>query len=117
MPVMGGTGCWVDVFELPLFRGRRRRLYGPTDFVALRSRSSEWGITISSAIVGPGAYVRFFRSSEPHTAALWMRPDHSFQDLAAKGAGDDVDSLSIIEDSPKPGDRGYQQFPSTHAQS
>jgi hypothetical protein len=110
MSLMSKTGCWVDVFELPLFRGRRRRLYGPTEFVSLRSRTSQWGISISSVIVGPEAHVRLFRSSEAQSAALWMQPGHAYQDLSNWGIGEDVDSLSILDDAPQPGDGGYERF-------
>lgn len=116
MQAMGGTGCWVDVFELPLFRGKRRRLFGPARFVALRTASTDWGISIHSVIVGPGAHLRFFRSSDPRSAALWMEPEHSFQDLAARGIGEEVDSMAILDAPPKPGDPGYQSFSSSRAQ-
>lgn len=116
MLATGGTACWVDVFELPLFRGRRRRLFGPARFVAIRTAGTDWGIAISSVIVGPGAYLRFFRSADPRSAAFWMEPEHSFQDLHARGVGADVDSIAILEAPPAPGDPGYESFISMRAQ-
>ena len=36
-------GCWVDLFEGPLFSGRSLRLFGPADFVNLWVGHEEWG--------------------------------------------------------------------------
>jgi hypothetical protein len=104
------TDCWIDVFELSQFRGRRRRLYGPGQFVSLRSRSADWGASIDSLIVGPKAYVRLFRSSHPHTAVHWLSPRQAVGDVLKLNIHDDVDSVQILDRTPTRTDPGYDAF-------
>jgi hypothetical protein len=101
------TECWVDAFELSRYRGRRRRLYGPAHYISLRSRSHAWGASIDSLIVGPGAYIRLYRSADPQATALWIAPGQTIEDIVEQHVGDDVDSLQILDHPPIPGDPGY----------
>ena len=89
------NGCWVDVFEMSHYRGRRRRFFGPANFAALRSRQPGWGISIDSVIVGPGAFVRFYSSKDPGNPGLWLEAQQGVEDLIAHRIGDDLDSLQI----------------------
>lgn len=104
------TGCWVDVFELSRFRGRRRRLFGPSDFRSLRNQAGLWGVGIDSIIVGPAAYLRLYRSNEPTSAALWMTPKQLAEDLIALQIDDEVDSLSLHKHPPQPGEAGIEHL-------
>jgi hypothetical protein len=102
-------GCWIDIFELSHYRGRRRRLFGPSAFHSLRCRLPAWGISMDSAIIGPGAYVRLFPSADPHLTSLWLVPDQRVGDMLER-IPDEVDSIQILPEPPKPGESGYEHF-------
>lgn len=99
----------MDVFELSRHRGTRRRLFGPGQFQAVRSRSVAWGISIDSLTVGPQAYVRLFRSKHPEEA-LWLLPGQVVADLIEVKIGDEMDSLSIHDRAPRSGDPGFESY-------
>jgi hypothetical protein len=101
--------CWIDIFELSHYRGRRRRLFGPMLLHSLRCRLPAWGVSMDSAITGPEAYVRFFSAAEPNRTALWLLPRQLIGDLVQRVA-DSVDSLHILDAPPAPGDVGYDLF-------
>jgi len=95
-PSAGGRGCWVDLFELSHFRGRRRRVFGPTELRSIRSRFAAWGIGIDSLIVGPSAQVQMYAAQDAAAKATSFAPRAQIADLLALGIGDDVDSLRIL---------------------
>jgi hypothetical protein len=103
-------GCWIDIFELSHYRGRRRRLFGPSRFHAVRCRLPAWGISIDSVILGPDAFVRLFASSDPHRSVVWLMPRQSVGDVVERGITDLVDSLDITHAPPAPGEAGYEQY-------
>jgi hypothetical protein len=95
-PSAGRSGCWVDLFELSHFRGRRRRLFGPTDLRSIRSRFAAWGIGIDSLIVGPAAQVQMYAAQDAAAKATSFAPRAQIADLLPLGIGDDVDSVRIV---------------------
>jgi hypothetical protein len=102
-------GCWVDVFELTRFRGRRRRLFGPARFPSVRGRFPASGVSIESLQIGPGAFVRFFRSqpadNTPETV-LWLGPDSMVKNILQLKLDADVDSIEVLPSPPAPDDAG-----------
>jgi hypothetical protein len=110
MNVKPVKGCWVDSFELSHFRGRRRRLFGPSDYPALRSRSTAWGISIDSLIVGPSAYVRLYRQEAKEDTALWLLPRQLVDDVITVKIDERIDSLQIRDTAPVQGEVGYELF-------
>jgi hypothetical protein len=103
-------GCWIDAFELSHYRGRRRRLFGPSAYPSIRSRNAVWGISIDSLIVGPQAYVRLYNQDDPKTTLLWLIPWQSIGDVVDLRIDDSTDSLEILQQSPKPGQVGYENY-------
>lgn len=101
---------WVDLYELTRFRGRRRRVYGPERFVAVRSRSADWGISIDSLKVGAAAYVCIYQSSDPEKICNWLFPGDSVADLDELKIDDHFDSLAIVDCPPEQGQPGYKAF-------
>jgi hypothetical protein len=57
-------GCWVDVYEGPVFGGRGRRIAGP----ATLDHPLDFGLTPRSLIVGPEALV--FVGQQPNRKRL-----------------------------------------------
>lgn len=110
MKINESHGVWVDVFELSRFRGKRRRLFGPARFSAVRSRAADWGICIDSLLVGPQAYVRLFCSKDTDGHGLWLLPMQGVEDLVEFRAGDELDSVIIQDRPPERGEKGYAGF-------
>ena len=113
IPPTPGTateGGWVDLFELSRYRGRRRRVFGPVRWIAMRSREPGWGVSIDSLIVGPAAWLRLFSSKEPERGGKWFAPREAVQDLLDLRVGDDLDSLAVLNGPPSAGDSGYEAF-------
>ena len=102
--------CWIDVFELSRYRGRRRRIFGPAHFVAIRSRAAAWGIGLDSIVVGSEAYVRLYDSLEPTQTALWILPRQHIEDLMEFQVTDEVDSIQLRDRAPIEGEPGYDAF-------
>jgi hypothetical protein len=103
-------GCWVDIFELSRFRGRRRRLVGPARHESLRSRSNDWGIVIDSLIAGPGAFVRLYSHKKPNFENTWLLPGQSIGDAVQQGLSDELDSIQILVRPPEPKQPGYEFY-------
>jgi hypothetical protein len=95
-PSAGGRGCWVDLFELSHFRGRRRRVFGPTELRSIRSRFAAWGIGIDSLIVGPSAQVQMYSAQDIDPPAKVFMPNQVVEDLVALGVGDEWDSIRVL---------------------
>jgi hypothetical protein len=103
-------GCWIDVFEHSGFKGRHRRLFGPGGVVSLRSSdSAPPGIRIASLIVGQGAHVRLYNSTNPENCR-WFVPQQGVQDLREARVGEELDSIQIRDTPPRQGEPGYQAF-------
>ena len=103
-------GCWLDVFELSHFRGRRRRLLGPNQFNSIRSRSATWGISIDSMLVGPNAYIRMFSAADVDSTLLWLFPRQLIEDVINLRVDDSADSVQILAVPPVQGERGYEAY-------
>lgn len=109
MKVPQRPDIWVDLFELSRFRGKRRRLYGPSQFRSVRSRSAEWGVSIDSIVIGPGCHVWLFRAEQGDGEGAWLFPGEVVED-AAHRINDEIDSLAILDSPPKPSDPGYHSY-------
>jgi hypothetical protein len=103
-------GVWVDVYELSRYRGTRRRLFGPSQLTAVRSRAREWGIGIDSLVLGPKAYVRFFQAGETNGQCIWLFPEQGIPDVVELQVEDAIDSISILDRPPRRGEPGYTAF-------
>jgi hypothetical protein len=110
MTVSNAQDCWIEVFELSHYRGRRRRLFGPNRFASIRSRDASWGISIDSIVVGPDTYVRFYSNADPNATITWLLPRQALGDLATLRIDDSVDSLEIFKSPPNPGEVGYEAY-------
>jgi hypothetical protein len=110
MTVSIAQDCWIEVFELSHYRGRRRRLFGPSHFASIRSRDAAWGISIDSIVVGPEAHVRLYSNADPNATVMWLLPRQAFGDLVNLRIEDSVDSLEIFKSPPDPGDVGYETY-------
>ncbi|HMB96714.1 MAG TPA: hypothetical protein VKK61_11795 [Tepidisphaeraceae bacterium] len=102
--------CWIDIFELSHYRGRRRRLFGPNCFPEIRSHTASWGINIDSLIVGPEAYVRFHNDADPINTILWLLPRQVVGDIVDLRIDDAVDSIQIFSKPPQQGELGYAAY-------
>jgi hypothetical protein len=90
------AGCWIDVYELTQFGGRRRRLFGPANHQSLRSSDDRWGIPINSIVAGPNAHVRIYASGD--SKGVWhLSPGQSLDDLTSFGVDSTIDSLTISD--------------------
>jgi hypothetical protein len=98
---VAAVGCWVDLFEQANFRGKMRRLFGPSAYLRLRSSPGNWGIPIRSVIAGPGAFVQFYTHGHAEPG-LWLEPGSRVDDLHAVAGTDAADSLKLIDHGPDP---------------
>jgi hypothetical protein len=98
------------LFELSRYRGRRRRVFGPANFPAVRSREPVWGTSVDSIVVGPAAFVRLYRSTDPANPGVWLLPQQIVEDLLAQQIGDELDSVQIDARPPGEGVAGYSAF-------
>jgi len=110
MTVAKEQNCWIEVFELSHYRGRRRRLFGPNRFVSIRSRTADWGISIDSIVVGPETHVRLYSNTNPNITLLWLLPRQAFGDLATLRIDDSADSLDICKSPPVAGEVGFEDY-------
>lgn len=99
----------MDLYELTHYRGKRRRLFGPTAYRSVRSRSVDWGISIDSLVIGPGCHVWLFRAGSQDGEGAWLLPGDKVED-AAHLIDDSVDSMWILEAPPKQSDPGYESY-------
>lgn len=104
------NGCWVDVFDNEKFQGQMRRLYGPADFAGLRIREKDWGESIKSINVGPGAYVQCYRSDDFDGSIFWMLPNQSIESAAELDIPERIDSMRIYDRPPFAHERGYAAY-------
>jgi len=59
----GTTGCWVDLFGEPNFKGIQTRISGPTELPNLRNiHDIDWNDVIDSLEVGPEAEVEVYKN-------------------------------------------------------
>lgn len=86
-------GCWVDVYELPWFRGRLRRLRGPGRIDDPQGNGASPG----SLIVGPAAAVAVLDARR--TGAL--RPRQIVPDLARARLAGKLKTFQIVWASSK----------------
>src|SRR5262245_58264972 len=103
-------GCWVDLFELTQFRGRRRRLYGPADYPRLRSGGTSWGIQIESLIIGPAAHVLLYDMDDFENSVTWFVPGKSVPDVIQFNVASGINSIRIVCDPPTPDESSYASY-------
>ena len=103
-------GCWLDLFELPHFRGRRLRLFGPANFVDLRVGTEEWGDQAQSLIAGPGAYVQCFLELNFESSVVWVVPNQWVSDVSDLPTREELDSICLFDRPPFESERGYDAY-------
>jgi len=108
-------GCWVDLFEGPLFSGRSLRLFGPADFVNLWVGHEEWGDEARSIAVGPCAYVLCFEELNFKASAVWLAPNERVANVADLPTLEELDSLRLFDRPPFATEPGYDAYARRHA--
>jgi hypothetical protein len=104
------NGCWIDVFDGEAFTGNMRRLHGPAEFIGLRIREKDWGEAISSANVGPGAYVQCFDQRDFVDTVAWLLPNQSAESLSTLDLPSTVDSIRLYDRPPFAHEAGYAAY-------
>jgi hypothetical protein len=95
------VGCWVDLFEGTEFKGKMRRLFGPSAYMRLRNSARNWGIPIRSVVAGPGAFVHFYVHGRADSG-VWLEPGSRIADLDALAGANAADSLRLVDREPGP---------------
>jgi len=101
-PTVAAVGCWVDLFEGTNYRGKMRRLFGPSAYMRLRNSAHNWGIPIRSVVTGPGAFVYFYVYGSADSG-VWVVPGSRIADLDVLRGAAAADSLKLIDRDPDPG--------------
>ncbi len=104
------SGCWVDLFDGPDFRGNSCRLHGPADFVGLRVREKNWGEHVDSLAVGPTAYVECFRSGDFDDTVLWFLPGQTLANVSDLECSPGIDTFRVSDRPPFAYERGYAAY-------
>ncbi|HEX4054758.1 MAG TPA: hypothetical protein VHX86_10880 [Tepidisphaeraceae bacterium] len=86
-------GCWVDVFDHPVFVGRRRRLRGPTHSPICIADKNQW---IGSMIVGPGAEATLQWQEGGHPNRLPLKPKQIVADVKKLRISRETLELAIL---------------------
>jgi hypothetical protein len=107
-------GCWIDLFESPRFRGRFRRLPGPSIYANIRGAGSaaSFGVRITSLIVGPAAWLQLYQLRNPERSSVWLMAGESVNDLAELVSADQIDSMRVFDRPPRKQDSGCASFAS-----
>ena len=108
--VSQSTGCWVDLYERPGFRGRRLRLYGPASYVNLRVASGDWSQEAGSVVVGPAAFVQCFEEFNFLESMIWFTPGQRVADVAALPTEAALDSLRVFDRPPFATEPGFEAY-------
>ena len=108
-------GCWVDLFEGPLFSGHSLRLFGPADYVNLWVGPEEWGDEARSIIVGPCAYVLCFEELNFDNSALWLAPKQRIPNVADLPTPEGLDSIRVFDRPPFAAEPGFDAYARQHA--
>jgi hypothetical protein len=107
-------GCWLDVYEREQFKGRLRRLLGPSLYSNIRTSSQNWGIEIGSLIIGPSAFVLCFAQRRADQA-IWLPPNTRLDRLTAIAGEIDFDSIRVSDRPPtKPESHADHPLATTH---
>ena len=110
------SGCWVDLFEGPDFRGGRIRLYGPADFVNLPVGPDHGAAQRRSVVAGPGAYVLCFAEFNFRDSAVWLVPRQRVADLADLATQEDLDSIRLFDRPPFASEPAFEAYAAAHGQ-
>ena len=111
------NGCWIDVFNRENFAGNTRRLLGPAEFLGLRIREADWGDSLASLNVGPGAYVQCFDSRHFFDSVFWRLPHQAVESAAELDCGETIDSIRLYDRPPfaqEPGYAAYMLWATSH---
>ena len=108
-------GCWVDLFEGPLFSGRSLRLFGPADFVNLSIGSNEWGSEVRSLTVGPNTYVLCFEELNFEASAVWLAPNERVENVADLPTPEELDSIRLFDRPPFAAEPGFDAYARRHS--
>lgn len=89
------VGCWVDVFDGPVFSGKLRRLRGPAQFRGLEGRA----ISPGSLIVGPEAVLVVQRTPKP----VSLHPKQVIPEVAKTRLAGAIEDFKIVTADSKTG--------------
>jgi hypothetical protein len=109
-------GCWVDLFEVVHFRGRRIRLFGPADYLNLWIGPEEWGDEARSLLAGPSAYVLAFEELNLEPSAVWLAPNQRVADVSDLPTEEELDSLRLFDRPPFASEPAFDAYAKTHGQ-
>ena len=104
------NGCWIDVFDRENFAGNTRRLLGPAEFLGLRIREADWGDSLASLNVGPGAYVQCFDSRHFFDSVFWLLPNQAVESATELDCGETIDSIRLYDRPPFAHESGYAAY-------
>jgi len=104
------NGCWIDIWDEPLFRGHYLRLTGPVELPYLRVGDQDWRDTIGSLVVGPNCYAQCYEDLNFYDSVFWLLPNQRVDDIAALGCNDDIDSLRLYDRPPFAHEPGYSAY-------
>ena len=110
-------GCWVDLFEGPLFSGRTIRLFGPADFVNLWVGPEKWGDEVRSIVVGPCAYVLCFEELNFKHSVVWLTPNQRVASVADLPTTEELDSIRLFDRPPFAAESGFDAYARQHSGS
>ena len=111
------SGCWIDLYDSPVFEGNSCRLHGPAEFAGLRLREKSWGEYIESLTVGPTAYVQCFDIGSFDDTVFWLLPSQSIENVRDLEAGAEINTLRIFDRPPfayEPGYAAYMLWAASH---
>src|SRR6476620_1909077 len=114
--VSQSRGCWVDLYELPYFRGKRIRLFGPGNYTNLWVAPEDWGEEAGSLIAGPAAYVQCFAELSFDESVVWFAPNQRVAHVGQLPVEFDLDSILVFDRPPFATERGFDAYARGHGE-
>ena len=108
--VSQSRGCWVDLYEMPDFRGKRLRLFGPADYVNLFVADDDWAHEAASAVAGPAAYVQCFEELNFLGTVTWLVPGQRVAAVGALAGDAEFDSIRLFDRPPFASEQGFDAY-------
>lgn len=90
------AGCYIEFWSDKEFEGECLRIEGPAECQALESSDLEWGNSISSLRVGPGAFVLVYDEKAFKGRMTSFGPGQEVADLEEHIFNDEIDSIKVV---------------------